>query len=67
MAWSSRFVADVSVALDEERSMTKPLRSAHFFGWIALSVAALVVFVVGLSSRRPQAPNNVDIHWELLK
>jgi hypothetical protein len=44
--------------------MTRPLRRAHFWIWVTLSVLLPALFAAGLAARRETTPANPEIHWE---
>jgi hypothetical protein len=44
--------------------MTRPLRRAHFWSWIVLTVLLSTLLVAGLAVRRPTTPNNAGTSWE---
>jgi len=42
----------------------RPLRRAHLWIWIILSVLLPVIFLAGILSRRPTTPSNPHLLWE---
>ena len=47
--------------------MIQPLRRNHFGIWIVLPVLLAILFIAGLTARRPTAPRNANVHWEKYK
>ena len=47
--------------------MTRPLRRAHYWIWIALSISLPALLILALTARRPTTPANPAIHWERYK
>jgi hypothetical protein len=47
--------------------MTQPMRQSHLWIWICLAVLLPVLFIAGLSVRRPTTPQNPDLSWEKYK
>ena len=47
--------------------MMQPLRRAHFWIWISLSILLSVLFAAGLLVRQPTTPRNPAVHWESFK
>lgn len=47
--------------------MTAPLRRAHGFTWIALTILLPLLIVAALQSRKDTTPVNANVHWERLR
>jgi len=45
--------------------MIRPLRRAHRFAWIALSIVLPAILIAGLMARRATTPPNAALQWEL--
>ena len=53
--------------MDARPEVTAPLRRVHFFSWIVVSAAAILILLAGVATRRPAPPNNPSIEWDRLK
>jgi hypothetical protein len=47
--------------------MTRPLRSAHLWIWIALAVVLPAVLIAAIAARRTTTPANSDLVWERIQ
>ena len=47
--------------------MTRPLRRAHRWTWVALAVLLPALFLAGLLVRQEPQPRNVGLQWSSYK
>jgi len=57
----------VAATAAEMATMTRPLRRAHRWTWVALAVLLPALFLTGLLVRQETQPLNAELQWSSYK
>jgi hypothetical protein len=59
-------LATTAVEVPEQLEMTRPLRRAHRFVWLALSLFLPLLLALAVMARQESAPLNPAVRWDKL-